>query len=95
MDIQKALRRVVRTGEVQFGVRQAKRAIKKRTAQLIVVPVNTPDETVDELRGIGKVPIVAFEGSNMELGLVCGKPFSVGALTVIEAGDSDILDAVG
>ena len=56
MDIQKALRRVVRTGEVQFGVRQAKKAIKKRTAQLIVVPKNTPHETVDELRGtIGRL----------------------------------------
>ena len=95
MDIHKSLRRVVRTGEVHYGVRQAKRAIRQRTAQLIVVPENTPKETVEELRKIGKVPIVNFAGSNMDLGMVCGKPFSVSALTVIEPGDSDIMDSVG
>lgn len=93
MDMNKALRQVVQTGEVHFGVRQAKRALRNRTAQLIVVPENIPEPVLDELRGIAQVPLVRYQGSNFELGTACGKPFSVSALTVIEAGDSDILDS--
>jgi large subunit ribosomal protein L30e len=95
MDMNRALRQVVQTGEVHFGVRQAKKALRANSAQLIVVPENIPDDTLEELRGIAKVPMVRFEGTNFELGTICGKPFSVSALTVIEAGDSDILDSIG
>ena len=95
MDMNRSLRQVVQTGEVHFGVRQAKKALKSRKAQLIVVPENIPETTLEELRTISKVPMVRFAGSNFELGTVCGKPFSVSALTVIEAGDSDILDSIG
>ena len=28
---------------------------------------------------------------NRELGIACGKPFSVSTITVIDAGDSDLL----
>ncbi len=94
MDMNRSLRQVVQTGEVHFGVRQAKKALRDRTARLVVVPENIPRGTLDELRSISKVPMVRFAGSNFELGTVCGKPFSVSALTVIEAGESDILDSI-
>lgn len=94
MDMNRALRQVVQTGEVHFGVRQAKKALKDSTAQLIVVPENIPDQTLDELRTVSKVPLVRFAGTNFELGTVCGKPFSVSALTVIETGDSEIMDSI-
>ncbi|MCK5251440.1 MAG: 50S ribosomal protein L30e [Thermoplasmata archaeon] len=94
MDMNRALRQVVQTGEVHFGVRQAKRALRDRTAQLLIVPENIPQDTLTDLRSVSKVPMVRFSGTNFELGTVCGKPFSVSALTVIEAGDSDIMDSV-
>ena len=94
MDMNRALRQVVQTGEVHFGVRQAKKALRDRTAQLIVVPENIRQDTLEELRSVSKVPLVRFSGTNFELGTVCGKPFSVSALTVIEAGDSDIMDSI-
>lgn len=94
MDMNRALRQVVQTGEVHFGVRQAKKALRDSTAQLIVVPENIRQDTLEELKIVSKVPLVQFSGTNFELGTVCGKPFSVSALTVIEAGDSDIMDSV-
>lgn len=94
MDMNRALRQVVQTGQVHFGVRQAKKALKDSTAQLLVVPENIPQDTLDDLRSASKVPLVRFSGTNFELGTVCGKPFSVSALTIIEAGDSDILDSI-
>jgi len=94
MDMNRALRQVVQTGEVHFGVRQAKKALRDSTAQLLVVPENIPEDTLEELRNASKVPMVRFSGTNFELGTVCGKPFSVSTLTIIEAGDSDILDSI-
>jgi large subunit ribosomal protein L30e len=94
MDMNRSLRQVVQTGEVHFGVRQAKKALRANTARLVVVPENIPQSTLDDMRSISQVPMVRFAGSNFELGTVCGKPFSVSALTVIEAGDSDILDSI-
>jgi large subunit ribosomal protein L30e len=94
MDMNRALRQVVQTGEVHFGVRQARKALRDRTAQLLVVPENIPQATLDELMSASKVPLVRFSGTNFELGTVCGKPFSVSALTIIEAGDSDIMESI-
>ena len=95
MDMNRALRQVVQTGEVHFGVRQARKALRESTAQLIVVSENIREDVLEELMGIATVPTVRFQGTNFELGTVCGKPFSVSALTVITAGDSDILDSIG
>ena len=95
MDMNRALRQVVQTGEVHFGVRQARKALKDQSARLIVVPVNIHEGVLEELKGIAQVPLVRFAGTNFELGTICGKPFSVSALTVLNEGDSDILESVG
>ncbi len=93
MDIHRALRQVVQTGKVHFGVRQARKALRDKRAKLIVVPENVKEDVLEELRSHKRVPLVQFRGSNFELGTVCGKPFSVSALTVIDPGESDIMDA--
>jgi large subunit ribosomal protein L30e len=94
MDIHKSLRTLVQTGRVHFGVRQAMRAIRENRAKAIVVPQNVQDTVLTQLKG-SAVPLVRFEGTNFDLGTVCGKPFSVSALTVLDVGESDIMDAVG
>jgi large subunit ribosomal protein L30e len=38
-----------------------------------------------------KVPVYEFPGLSVDLGPICGKPFIVSALTVLEPGDSDIM----
>jgi large subunit ribosomal protein L30e len=44
------------------------------------------------LCNVAGVKVMKFEGSSIELGAVCGKPFSVNSLAVIEAGESKILN---
>ena len=83
-----ALKVAVDTGEVRFGLRSVRLAAKSGKARLVVVASNCPDE----LPGVN-VKTLAFPGTNAELGAVCGKPFSVSALAVIDPGDSNILSA--
>ena len=90
MDLNRALRTAAKTGEVQFGIAQAKKAVESRQGKLIVIASNCPDEGLKEQKNI---PVVEFPGTNRELGSACGKPFSVSVGTVISPGDSKILKA--
>lgn len=92
MDIQKALRAVVATGKVYMGVAQTEKAIKGGKAKLVIVANNSPEKTSIVLAAKGKnVPVHEFSGMGTELGPACGKPFAVSVLTVLDAGESDIL----
>lgn len=92
MDIQKALRAVVATGKVYMGAAQADKAIKGGKAKLVIVANNSPEKTDIVSAAKGKnVPVHEFSGMGTELGPACGKPFAVSVLTVLDAGESDIL----
>jgi large subunit ribosomal protein L30e len=82
------LRTVTKTGEVTFGVAQAKKAIASKEGKLIVISSNCPAK---ELRDQKEIPVMEFPGTNRELGSACGKPFSVSVITVIKPGESQIL----
>ena len=55
---------------------------------MIVLADNCPSEF---LVSNNKVKVHVYGGNNMELGALCGKPFSVSALAVIDKGTSNIL----
>lgn len=88
MDINRALRTATKTGEVQFGVSQARKAIETKHGKLIVIAENCPAPDLKEQKVI---PVIEFPGNNRELGSACGKPFSVSVVTVIAPGESQIL----
>jgi large subunit ribosomal protein L30e len=89
VDLGRALKAAVTTGKVVFGVSQAEKAVKSGQAKMVVISANCPSEFLKS-QGVG-VPIRAFEGTNMDLGALCGKPFSVSALAIIDKGTSNIL----
>ncbi len=88
MDLNRALRTAAKTGEVQFGIAQAKKAVEASQGKLIIIASNCP---APELKEQTAIPVVDFPGTNRELGAACGKPFSVSVVTVISPGDSQIL----
>ena len=88
MDLNRALRTAAKTGEVQFGIAQARKAIETSQGKMIIIASNCP---APELKEQTVIPVVEFPGNNRELGTACGKPFSVSVITVISPGDSQIL----
>lgn len=89
VDIGRALKAAVSTGKVVFGTQRTEKAVKNGEAKMVIVASNCPsDFLVSEAHG---VKVHRFPGTNMELGALCGKPFSVSALAVIEKGSSNIL----
>ena len=87
-DIGRALKTAITTGKVEFGIAQAEKAVKSGAAKMVVISTNCPSEF---LKTTNAVPIHRFEGTNMELGAIAGKPFSVSAIAIIDKGTSNIL----
>jgi large subunit ribosomal protein L30e len=89
IDIGRALKIADSTGEVAFGEREAEKAVKSGQAQLIIVASNYKNDYLAS--GEHGVKVHRYKGNNMELGALCGKPFSVSALAIIDKGSSNIL----
>lgn len=87
-DISKVLRNTLSTGKVMIGTKKTLDAVKNGKAQIVIVSSNCPERTVDQIKG---VQVIKYPGSGVDLGVACGKPFSIAALAVLEPGDSEIL----
>ena len=90
-----AVRLAVESGKVEFGARTGLLASLTGKAKLFVTASNTPAEIKEKVGKYAKnssVPLIEFEGSSMELGSVCGKPFPVSVLSVYDEGSSNIME---
>ena len=92
-----AIRLVVESGKVDFGSKSGLLASGQGHAKLFVVASRTPQKIktlVINSANASKIPVVEYEGSTLELGSVCGKPFPVSVLSVFDVGSSNILKLV-
>ena len=92
--ITSALRLTVETGKVEFGSRTGLVASLLGKAKLFVVADNTPVDVRTKVTAYAeksKIPVIVFEGTTMELGSVCGRPFPISVLSVYDAGTSNIM----
>ena len=95
MNIESSLGSVVKTGKVVFGSRSALKNIRDGKGKLVIISGNCESTTYSRVRqysSITNIPVFVFKGSSNELGNVCRRPFPVSAMTIFEAGDSDILN---
>ena len=90
IDMARALKTAATTGKVRFGLAETKKSIKKGEAKLVVVSSNCPE---DDIAGESLLKVVVFNGTNVELGSACGKPFPISALAIVNPGESNILSA--
>ena len=92
MDISRQLKLASTTGKLLYGQRQALDACKTGEAKCIILAANCPQEFIDSLRaGHPEVTMHRTTLVNRDLGVASGKPFSISTITVVDAGDSDLL----
>lgn len=94
-DLNSDLRLAVDTGKIDMGHRDVLRAINQHRAKAIVIAEKGMKDMADDIvhmSGIAELKIIRFKGNSMELGGVCGKPYSVNSLAIIEPGNSNILN---
>jgi len=91
MDFNISLRRAIKTGEVILGQNKTEHCINEGRAQMVVIAGNCPENYKAALTSKTDLFVYTYEGSSVQLGKACGKPFMVSALAVVDPGESDLL----
>lgn len=95
MDVDRGIRVAVDTGDVTLGSEKSIQSLKLGKGQLAVVASNAPKDIIEDVEyyaNLSEIPFIVYDGSSVDLGSVCGKPFTVATLIVNDPGDSTILD---
>lgn len=93
VEIKKALKKALKTGNVHLGSKRTVKSLENNEAKLVLLAANCPEDLKAEVSRFN-IPLIEFEGTNVELGAICGKPYSIASLAVIEPGESDIMNAI-
>ncbi len=94
-DLSTNIRLAVDSGDVALGLNKVLGSVKKNEAKLIVVAAKSRSDILQDITHISKVSNIKhiqFNGNSMELGALCGKPYSVSVLSIINPGHSKILE---
>jgi large subunit ribosomal protein L30e len=79
------LRNAIKENNVIIGANQAIKSIKLKKAKSVFVASNCPDNIKNDLEHYSKLSGIKFEkfdGTAKQLGVLCGKPFSVAVLAI-------------
>lgn len=98
MDVDRGIRVAVDTGNVTLGSVKSIQGLKLGKGKLVILAQNCPDDIREDVLHYSKlsdIPVYDYKGTSVELGSVCGKPFTVAALTIKDPGDSNILEVMG
>jgi large subunit ribosomal protein L30e len=91
-DMSNDIRLAVDSGEAIFGINKASQAIISRKAKIVIVASKNKGDRVGDVMQLADIKVQVFEGTPMDLGVVCGKPYSVSTLSIVDPGNSNILN---
>jgi len=94
VNLDQALAIAVKTGKVLFGANSTIKNVMTGKVRLTIIASNCPDKirkTIEKYCKLSEIPLIVYPRNNVELGRVCGKPFSISVLAIRDPGDSDIL----
>jgi len=97
VDLAREIRTVLRTGRVIIGSKQSIRAILHGKPKLVIIAANAPRDLREEVERYCKladIPVYVFPGTSWDLGAMCGRPHMVAVLSVIDPGESSIMEVV-
>lgn len=92
INVDKSLNKAVKTGKVIIGANRTVDAAANGSAKMVILASNCPEDIKKKVQETN-VPVLEYEGTSVELGPVCGKPFTIAAMAIIDVGESDILAA--
>ena len=95
MDANKEIRRAVDTGSVAFGYKSCQKNLANGKGEIVIVSVNLPNNDKEKLAHLAKVEgkkYFEYPENGLVLGSVCGKPFVISAMIVLDKGKSNVVD---
>jgi large subunit ribosomal protein L30e len=94
-DLAGDIRLAVDSGKAAIGFKSVSDSLLSNSAKLVILAKKNKRETIEDimhLTKVGNTGLIVYEGNPMELGAICGKPFSVSVLSIMEPGNSHILE---
>nr|CAD1829526.1 unnamed protein product [Ananas comosus var. bracteatus] len=88
---------VMKSGKYTLGYKTVLRTLRSSKGKLIIIANNCPPLRKSEIEYyamLAKVGVHHFNGNNVDLGTACGKYFRVCCLSIVDAGDSEILKSI-
>ncbi|MBU5687990.1 MAG: 50S ribosomal protein L30e [Candidatus Aenigmarchaeota archaeon] len=85
MSLVNLIQEKVKANEVVLGYNRVIKMLKSGKPKMIIIANNLPKdkkETILHNAKLAKVEVKEFDNDNVNLGLVCGKPFSVSVLAI-------------
>lgn len=92
------LKLVMRSGKVNLGYKQTLRLLRTNKAKMILIASNCPPlrkSEIEYMAMLAKTQVHHYAGDNTALGTACGKFYNCSVMTILDAGDSDILSSSG
>merc|ERR1711901_8167 len=92
--INSRLQLVIKSGKYSLGYKSTLKQLRAGKAKLVIISTNCPALRRSELEYyslLSKCSVHHYTGNNNDLGTACGKYFRVLCLSILDAGDSDIL----
>tara|TARA_B100000214_G_scaffold328577_1_gene267795 strand:+ start:1363 stop:1659 length:297 start_codon:yes stop_codon:yes gene_type:complete len=92
VDLTRNLKQALSTGKVVFGQRETMGACSNGHARLVLVAANCPEAFLSDIvDSHPSVPVHRVQMVNRQLGAACARPFSISALCIIDAGQSELM----
>merc|ERR1712139_720558 len=93
-NINSRLALVIKSGKYTLGYKSTVKTLRNGKGKLVLISSNCPALRKSELEYyamLAKATVHHFAGDNNELGTACGKYYRCSVMSVIDAGDSDLL----
>jgi large subunit ribosomal protein L30e len=88
---------VTKSGTFSLGFAQTLKALRNGTAKLVIIPSNIAPRhksLIEHYAMLNQCDILPFEGDNVALGTACGKYFQCSVITIIDAGEPELLKMI-
>merc|ERR1712100_1014363 len=85
---------VIKSGKFSLGYKSTLKQLRAGKAKLVIISTNCPalrKSVLEYYSMLSKCSVHHYTGNNNDLGTACGKYFRVSCLSILDAGDSDIL----
>ncbi|MDQ1280073.1 MAG: large subunit ribosomal protein L30e [Thermoproteota archaeon] len=97
IDVDRIINSALKSGRVYLGFKQTKNAAKTGKAVALILSSNCSvklQKDIQQYATLSKTPLLIYHGTSQDLGVACGKPFIVSAMTIRNLTDSQLLKSI-
>ena len=97
IDFEKVIKTAAKSGRLFLGLEQALAAAESGRGVAVIVASSCPPAVLRQLQdhaARSNLPVHTYPSTSSDLGVICGKPFAVSAVTIRTLTDAGLLKAL-